>query len=375
MPDCNRECLSIQERMLSAVTGSVLTSFTLTPMDVVRIRLQQQELIQPCKCERAIGAYEGIRNGSNVSTLVGSKVTNLRNFSSSSSSVQPDGLAALKVPCLEEVSCLRKAVKFGGTWEAFWKIAKLEGPMTLWRGLTLNLVMAIPSNIVYFTGYEYIRDNSPLAKTSPTLNSLTCGALARICAATSVAPFEVTKTKLQSIPKASKNTKTRTLVRGLYEETKVEFRTDGALRTLFRGLGITLWRDVPFSAIYWTTYEFSKRNLWIENSKHRKNSIHFINSFLSGCLAGTIAAVATHPFDVAKTRCQISILTKVETSKYKPSTSSTGMFKLLGSMYKNEGFRALYAGLTARVLKIAPSCAIMISTYEISKKFFTNAPI
>ena len=35
---------------------------------------------------------------------------------------------------------------------------------------------------------------------------------------------------------------------------------------------------------------------------------------------------------------------------------------------REEGYRGLWRGLTARVAKIAPSCAIMISSYEIGKK-------
>ena len=34
------------------------------------------------------------------------------------------------------------------------------------------------------------------------------------------------------------------------------------------------------------------------------------------------------------------------------------------------GFSGLYAGLVPRVLKVAPACAIMISMYELCKRFF-----
>jgi solute carrier family 25 protein 39/40 len=33
----------------------------------------------------------------------------------------------------------------------------------------------------------------------------------------------------------------------------------------------------------------------------------------------------------------------------------------------------LYVGLLPRLLKIAPSCAIMISSYELGKRFFANS--
>ena len=36
----------------------------------------------------------------------------------------------------------------------------------------------------------------------------------------------------------------------------------------------------------------------------------------------------------------------------------------------DQGGRALFSGLTPRLLKVAPACAIMISSYEFCKEFF-----
>lgn len=52
--------------------------------------------------------------------------------------------------------------------------------------------------------------------------------------------------------------------------------------------------------------------------------------------------------------------------KHKPKTN---MFKFLANIYKNEGVGALYSGFGPRVMKIAPACAIMISSYEVGKNF------
>ena len=91
----------------------------------------------------------------------------------------------------------------------------------------------------------------------------------------------------------------------------------------------------------------------------------FATSFLSGSISGTIAAFFTNPFDVGKTRIQI-------TMQENEKISHPNMFKYLYKIYKNEGMGALYAGFGPRVMKIAPACAIMISSYEVGKKFFKN---
>ncbi|CCD23122.1 Mtm1p NDAI_0B00880 [Naumovozyma dairenensis CBS 421] len=364
--------LTLQQRMLSACSGSLLTSLTLTPMDVVRIRLQQQELLPDCSC----GPIEKVITAS----------VSKQKLKTDLSTVQAKLVAPIinknklfwESPCFQQLNCKNSSVRFNSTWEAFTKISKLEGITTLWRGISINLLMAVPANIVYFTGYEYMRDNSPISKSFPNFNPLLCGAFARIVAATVVAPLELTKTKLQSIPRSSKSTSSWMLIRELLKETRQEMKVNGIYRALFKGLEITLWRDVPFSAIYWGSYEFCKNHFWIDTDPSLNvNWIQFINSFVSGSVSGTLAAIFTHPFDVGKTRWQISFFNApdkalVTSSKNNKAVVSKNMFKFLGNIWKTEGAGALYVGLLPRIIKIAPSCAIMISSYEISKKIFNS---
>lgn len=75
---------------------------------------------------------------------------------------------------------------------------------------------------------------------------------------------------------------------------------------LWRGLGPTLLRDVPFSAMYWVGYEHFRRLLgrrYYGHSFHESEPPLSV-AFASGALSGAIAATLTLPFDVIKTRQQ-----------------------------------------------------------------------
>lgn len=154
-------------------------------------------------------------------------------------------------------------------------------------------------------------------------------------------------------------------------------------RALWRGLSLTLWRDVPFSAFYWWGYEVGREKLHelrergrASDPKSRPRSRSqseldhrtvLIDSFIAGAGSGAIAAFATTPFDVGKTRQQTS-----RHAPLKPGESvrpeDRAMPRFLWHIYKTEGMAGLFKGWGARCLKVAPACAIMISSYEIGKK-------
>ncbi|RUS24148.1 hypothetical protein BC938DRAFT_474033 [Jimgerdemannia flammicorona] len=48
------------------------------------------------------------------------------------------------------------------------------------------------------------------------------------------------------------------------------------------------------------------------------------------------------------------------------------MAKLMRQIVREEGYQGLFRGLVPRVAKVAPACAIMISSYEVGKAFFAG---
>lgn len=349
--------LTLSQRMLSACTGSLLTSLVVTPFDVVRIRLQQQELLYPVQTAD-VTCCRKVFWETPIDKMVGTVKGNF---------CQPN-------------SCFNEGAKIEGTFQGLRNIAAKEGLSTLYRGLGLTLVMAIPSNVVYFSGYEFLRDSSPLRESFPLINPLLCGSIARILAATSVAPLELIKTRSQAVPTGGAAKSSSEILRMVLRNSLNEIKT-GGVSTIFKGLGLTLWRDVPFSGIYWSTYEYvthvlkTKSILNDENKLMSTDTSLFLRSFAGGSIAGVTAAIFTNPFDVGKTRMQVSLNDNNNMGSLGRKQKKETIFKYITQIYRNEGLAALYVGLLPRCMKIAPACAIMISSYEMTKKFFKDQAV
>lgn len=324
------------QQVCSTVSGALITSLFMTPLDVVKTRLQvQQKLLLSNKCY-----------------------------------LYCNGLMDHLCPACGPTSMAasQNSQRFNGTIDAFMKISRAEGVRSLWSGLGPTLVLALPTTVLYFVSYEQLRvrlkeyhmqyvKKTPDNYEMPLWIPLISGCSARIFAVTVVNPLELIRTKLQS-------------ERMSYREVGTAFRNMVKLHGisgLFRGLPPTIMRDTPFSSIYWTCYETFKK---FQNLQQPD----MLQSFIGGALSGSLAAIATCPFDVIKTHQQIEFGEKFiypngngnGTKKKKLTSMKTTMTNII----KASGYRGFFAGLAPRLFKVAPACAIMISTYEVGKQFF-----
>lgn len=235
-----------------------------------------------------------------------------------------------------------------GMRDALQKIVRADGVRGLWRGLNATLALAVPTTGLYFTMYEaFMSQATKTTSVSDGMSAVLSGGAARIVTATAASPIELARIKLQA---GSSGTVSSIMYR--------IYREDG-IRSLWRGLGPTLVRDAPFSAIYWGTYEYLKdpRRSPMPHSL-LSGDRDFTRYISAGIGAGTLAAFVTLPADVIKTRRQAA-----EHSTAGP----TSAIEIAKATIREEGFRGLFKGVGPRVVKVAPACAIMMGSYELFK--------
>ncbi|XP_015197811.1 solute carrier family 25 member 55a isoform X2 [Lepisosteus oculatus] len=119
-------------------------------------------------------------------------------------------------------------------------------------------------------------------------------------------------------------------------------RTQG-IQGLYKGLGATLMRDVPFSVVYFPLFAHINR---LGQPSPEENA-PFYHSFLAGCIAGSTAAVAVNPCDVVKTRLQ-------SLNKGANEESYNGVIDCVSKILRKEGPSAFLKGAGCRALVIAP---------------------
>ncbi|KAG8536878.1 hypothetical protein GDO81_025502 [Engystomops pustulosus] len=130
-------------------------------------------------------------------------------------------------------------------------------------------------------------------------------------------------------------------------------RTQG-ISGVYKGLGATLLRDVPFSIIYFPL--FANVNKLGQKSPQQKAP--FYHSFFAGCFAGSVAAVAVTPLDVLKTRIQTL-------KKGLGEDTYNGIMDCARKIWSNEGPAAFMKGAWCRALVIAPLFGIAQVVYFI----------
>jgi solute carrier family 25, member 33/36 len=199
-------------------------------------------------------------------------------------------------------------------------------------------------------------------------------------AAIATAPFDVLKTRLQSDLYRTQFRHTSPLQRSSHSSLRSSLlhchetfqslfsigRTEG-WRALCRGLGPTLTGFVPASAIKFYVYGNSKRIISDKmNGGEETAWVHL----LAAVSAGVVTSTATNPIWLVKTRLQLD-----KSNSESARSASTPRYKnsldCAAQVFRNEGVRGLYKGLSASYLGISES-ALQWILYEQMKIYLAK---
>ena len=124
----------------------------------------------------------------------------------------------------------------------------------------------------------------------------------------------------------------------------------GVWRELYRGWGITVMREVPFTVIQFPLWEALKSS-YSSSSHTNTNQVSAGESAVFGSIAGAIAAGVTTPLDVLKTRLMLA-------REKVPAT------QMLGQILRESGPGAFFKGVGPRVMWISIGGAVFLGSYQ-----------
>ncbi|CAI8509487.1 unnamed protein product [Hanseniaspora opuntiae] len=278
------------------------------------------------------------------------------------------------------------SLKYKGIFNTLRTIVAEEGVRGLYNGLAPISLGYFPTWMIYFSVYEYCKQNknSPFINIKSNYGNHALSAItAGLISSTLTNPIWVVKTRLmlqvnqktsvvvQSIdaqPLKHTNTSIETTrYNGTFDCFKKMYKEEG-LKSFYSGLTPTLF-GVVHVAIHFPLYEYCKNHIFKIDNRSENN---FQNLFLSSCISKMIATAITYPHEIVRTNLQIKDgkgKTLLGVVKY--VYNGYGQSHLQG-IYKIGNF---YKGFGANLVRTVPASMITLISFEYFKNYlcaFTN---
>ncbi|KAG7096517.1 hypothetical protein E1B28_003946 [Marasmius oreades] len=239
-------------------------------------------------------------------------------------------------------------------------IIQKDGVRGLWRGTSPSLMRNVPGVALYMTSltqlrtfmatspyFSRVKGHSEDAKHSSVLPKLTSqgnllsGAVARVGVGFILNPLSVLKARFESNIYA-------------YESVSGAFVSIVRLgpSELLKGFSASSLRDAPYAGLFVALYEAFKRQASFIVAPSSNSQSAMIHS-LSAASAGALATIATHPFDVIKTKIQVR-----REDRYQ------GFLSTVRTIWKHQGVVGYFEGTSLRLSRKVLSSAIGWAVYE-----------
>ena len=244
------------------------------------------------------------------------------------------------------------------------KIAKQEGLTATQNGLRSAVSFNFCVNSVRFGLYRML---APQEGASASLgHCVAAGAAAGGFACLIASPLALVRTRQQVLSAAPNGSPTvgyqHMSAQGGVIRELVQILRQGGIRRLYKGCGAQLGRGCSATSVQFATYDVAQEFLRTKLGllKRRVGSTQLIQessvTLVAAALAQFVATVTIQPFDIAATR--------IYNQPARPVPLYTGALDCIAKTVRKEGFRGLYKGFGANLIRQLPHGCVTFVALE-----------
>ena len=179
-----------------------------------------------------------------------------------------------------------------------------------------------------------------------------------------VCPMEVVKIRLQ----AQHHSLSDPLDVPKYRSAPHAFLTilkEEGIGAMWRGVSLTALRQGTNQAVNFTAYTELKEALQKLQPQYQNRELPSYQTMCIGLISGAMGPFSNAPIDTIKTRLQ-------KTGAEPGQSAMSRITSITKEMFKQEGPKAFYKGITPRVMRVAPGQAVTFTVYEYLKGKLEN---
>ena len=251
-------------------------------------------------------------------------------------------------------------VMYRGAWHCFSHTLKEKGFLGLYKGLSAPLLGSMGENAVLFFAYgnfkKHVFGETPDGPDLPLLQLALSGAGAGAVVPFVLTPVELIKCRMQVQNSMADGFKQ---YKGPVDCIVQTLKTEGLANGLYKGHASTLLREIPGNFFWYGVYEGTCQ--WLTPEGGTKADLGTSAHLAGGALSGIAYWTAFYPADTVKSQIQTN-----------PDFAQSSFARTFMSIYRNEGFAALYRGWGVTVCRAAPAHALIFAGYEWTVKMWDN---
>ncbi|KAL4734844.1 mitochondrial thiamine pyrophosphate carrier 1 [Aspergillus similis] len=249
---------------------------------------------------------------------------------------------------------------YKGTLSTIKTILREEGLTGLWKGNIPAELLYVCYGGIQFTTYR--TTTQLLAQLGPhrlpqPVESFISGALGGGVATAATYPLDLLRTRF-----AAQGSGDNRVYGSLFASLRDIARAEGTVG-FFRGCSAAVGQIVPYMGLFFATYETLRPVMAAAPELSPVPLPPGSGDAAAGIFASVLAKTGVFPLDLVRKRLQVQGPTRA-LYVHRNIPEYRGVFNTMGLIFRTQGLRGLYRGLTVSLVKAAPASAVTMWTYE-----------